>query len=253
LLEKEIRVDTPDGQMRVFTVHPDTGGPFPVALLYMDGVGYREQVLENARRFAAAGYYCLAPDLFHRLGEGFKIEFPRPGDPPNPEAQQRMMEVIRSIKPDAVMADTRAALAAIEDDPAAAPGPRVCVGYCMGARMALRAGAALSDEMVAVAGIHPGALVDDTPDSPHHDLAGVRGEAYFAFAEIDRTATPELVDRFREEMAKAGVRGTVERLPGVTHGFAMADLPVYDRDAAEHHFDQTLALWRRNLPSPPAT
>jgi hypothetical protein len=27
----------------------------------------------------------------------------------------------------------------------------------------------------------------------------------------------------------------------------MADLPVYDRDAAEHTFERTLDLWRRNL------
>ena len=27
----------------------------------------------------------------------------------------------------------------------------------------------------------------------------------------------------------------------------MADLPVYNRDAAEHHFERTLDLWRRNL------
>jgi len=29
--------------------------------------------------------------------------------------------------------------------------------------------------------------------------------------------------------------------------FAMADLPVHDRDAAEHHLAQTVELWRRNL------
>jgi hypothetical protein len=27
----------------------------------------------------------------------------------------------------------------------------------------------------------------------------------------------------------------------------MQDLPVYDRDAAERHFEKTLGLWRRNL------
>jgi cyclopropane fatty-acyl-phospholipid synthase-like methyltransferase len=27
----------------------------------------------------------------------------------------------------------------------------------------------------------------------------------------------------------------------------MADLPVYDERAAEHHFERTLELWRRNL------
>jgi carboxymethylenebutenolidase len=117
----------------------------------------------------------------------------------------------------------------------------------MGARVALHVAAALSEEFVAAAGIHPGALVNDKTDSPHHDLAGVRGELYFAFAEIDRTATPELIDRFRDAMRSNGVAGVVERLPGTAHGFAMADLPVFDRDAAERHFERTLDLWRRNL------
>ena len=71
-----------------------------------------------------------------------------------------------------------------------------------------------------------------------------------AFAETDRTATRENVEQFREELQRQGVRGVVERLVGVNHGFAMADLPVYDRDAAEHHFERTLDPWRRNLPAP---
>jgi len=117
----------------------------------------------------------------------------------------------------------------------------------MGARIALRVASAMPEEFAAVAGIHPGALVTDKADSPHHDLASVKGEVYFAFAEIDRSATGELVDRFREEVQARGVDGVVERVPGVAHGFAMADLPVYDHDAAERHFERTLELWRRNL------
>jgi len=73
-----------------------------------------------------------------------------------------------------------------------------------------------------------------------------------AFAEIDRSVTPELVERVRQELERQGVRGVVEQLPGVAHGFAMADLPVYDRAAAERHFERTLDLWRRNLSSEPA-
>jgi len=67
--------------MRVFLVHPDSGGPLPVALLYMDGVGYREQVKANARRFAADGYFCVAPDLFYRFGDDVTIDFSQMGDP----------------------------------------------------------------------------------------------------------------------------------------------------------------------------
>src|SRR5487761_1675419 len=227
MVEKEIRVRTADGEMTTFVVRPDGDGPFPVTVVFMDGVGYREQVKENARRFAADGYYCVAPDLFHRSGE--------------------RLSIARSVKPELVVADTEAIFQAIDSDPAAGLGAKVCVGYCMGARFALHVASALADQFVAAAGIHPAALVTDEPDSPHQDLAGVRGELYFAFAENDRSATPELVDRFRSELERQGLRGVVERLPGTAHGFAMADLPVYERDAAERHFERTLDLWRRNL------
>jgi carboxymethylenebutenolidase len=244
MVEQEIRIATADGEMIVFTVHPDGEGPYPVAMLYMDGVGYREQVKKNARRFAADGYYCVAPDLFYRSGEKLSFDLSQMGDP---DFRERLMKIVSSVRPEMVVADTEATFAAIADDPTASAGPKVCVGYCMGGRFALHVAAALPDEFVAAAGIHPGALVTDQPDSPHHDLASVRGELYFAFAENDQSATAEVVDRFRDELVQQDVKGVVERLPGTGHGFAMADLPVYDRDAAEHHFEQTLELWRRNL------
>ncbi len=252
--EREIRIPTADGEMTTFVVHPDGDGPFPVAVLYMDAVGYREQLKKNARRFAAGGFYCLVPDLFYRSGPALTFDMAklREAGFQGPEAE-RLHSVIASVRPEGVVADTEAMLAAIESDPAAGSGAKVCVGYCMGARFALRVASALADEFVAVAGIHPGALVTDQPESPHHDLAGVRGELYFAFAENDRTATPELVEEFRSALEQNRVRGEVERLPGTDHGFAMADLPVYDSDAAERHFERTLELWRRNLSQEPAT
>lgn len=252
MVEEEIRVRTGDGEMPTFVVHPDGPGPFPIAVLYMDGIGYRAQVRENARRFAADGYYCVAPDLFYRSGEGltFDMEKLRAEGMEGPYGR-RLMEVVGQVTPQRARADTEAIFAAIESDPVAASGSKVCVGYCMGARVALRVASALADEFVAAAGIHPGALVTNRPDSPHHDLAGVRGELYFAFAEIDHSATPEVVVRFREELERHGVAGVVERLPAVAHGFAMADLPVYDRDASERHFKRTLELWRRNLSQQP--
>jgi len=252
MVEKEIRISTADGDMTTFVVRPEGYGPFPVAVIFMDGVGYREQLKANARRFAADGYYCVAPDLYYREGDRLTFDMSRMATDgfKGPEAE-RMMKAATSVTPANVVADTRAVLAAISSDPAAAPGPKVCVGYCLGARVSLHAASALADEFVAAAGIHPGALITGKPDSPHHDLASVRGELYFAFAETDRTVTAEMVDQFREELRRHGIRGVVERLPGTTHGFAMADLPVYNREAAEHHFERTLDLWRRNLSPEP--
>jgi carboxymethylenebutenolidase len=248
MYENEIRVSTGDGEMTAFAAHPDGDGPFPVAVLFMDGVGYREQLKENARRFAADGYYVVAPDLFYRSGEKLSFDFSRLGDE---SYRAQLMEVVSSVTPDAAMRDTAALLETVAADPAASSGPLVCVGYCMGARLALRFAAGSPGVVVAAAGIHPGALVTEQPDSPHYDVAAVEGELYFAFAENDQSATPEVVERFRGELAQQGVRGAVERLPGTSHGFAMADLPVYDQAASEHHFERTLDLWRRNLSRQP--
>ena len=243
--EQETGVTTPDGEMKVFLVHPSESGPFPVALLFMDGIGYREQIRANARRFADAGYYVAAPDLFYRSGDGTMLDMTKLMSAGMDSAEgKRFREIVSSVTPGKVERDTQAILDSIRDDPAADTSSLVCVGYCMGARLALHI-AATRDDMRAAAGIHPGALVTDQPDSPHNDLAAVSGEVYFAFAEQDRSATPESVDAFRTAMADAGVRGTVERLPGTAHGFAMADLPVYDHDACEHHFEHTLDLWHR--------
>ena len=256
MVEKELKVKTADGVMTTFEVRPDGAGPFPVAVLYQDGVGYREQVKENARRFAAAGYFVVVPDLFYRSGDKISFDFAKLAGAftgaTNPDAD-RARSVMSQVNHGRVIEDTKAVFAAIASDSAASKGPKVTVGYCMGARMALHAAAAMPDDFVAAAGIHPGALVNDTPESPHHELGKVRGELYFAFAEIDRTATPELVDRFRDEMRRNGVEGEVERIAGATHGFAMQDLPVYNRDAAERHFQKTLDLWRRNLSADPVS
>jgi carboxymethylenebutenolidase len=167
MVEEETRVRTADGEMPTFVVHPDGAGPFPVAVLYMDGIGYREQVKENARRFAADGYYCVAPDLFYRSGDGLTFDMEKL----HVEGMQgpygkRLMEVVARVTPERAVADTEAIFAAIESDSAAGSGPKVCVGYCMGARVALHVASVLSDAFVAAAGIHPGALGTDQPDSP---------------------------------------------------------------------------------------
>lgn len=243
-----MEVTTPDGVMTVFTAHPAEGGPFPVAVLYMDGVGYREQVKENARRFAGSGFYCVAPDLYYRSGKGVHFDMTNMSTTGlNEEERARMMQVVATVSPEQVAVETGLIFDAIAGDPAAAAGPRVCVGYCMGARIVLHAMSALSDRFVAGAGIHPGALVTQAADSPHHDLDGVRGEMYFAFSEQDRADTGVQVTRMNQEMGQRGVRGVAERIPNTVHGFAMADLPVHNPEAAEDHFERTVDLWNRNL------
>src|SRR5258708_25411623 len=87
--------------MTTFAVRPAGEGPFPVAVVFTDGVGYREQVKENARRFAADGYYCVAPDLYYRVGKKFSFDMSgmATGGLKGPEAE-RMMKAATSVTPE---------------------------------------------------------------------------------------------------------------------------------------------------------
>src|SRR3954453_10219706 len=108
MFQTELPVGTADGQMTTFVFHPPGAGPFPVAVLFMDGVGESEQVKENARRFAADGYYVVAPDLFYRSGERLTFDFARAGAP---VYRDRLMSIIASVTPERALADIDAILA----------------------------------------------------------------------------------------------------------------------------------------------
>ncbi|MCY3793106.1 MAG: dienelactone hydrolase family protein, partial [Gammaproteobacteria bacterium] len=66
MIEHHIDIETPDGAMNTFIVHPDEGGPHPLAVFYMDAPGKREELHDMARRLATAGYYVMLPNLYYR-------------------------------------------------------------------------------------------------------------------------------------------------------------------------------------------
>jgi carboxymethylenebutenolidase len=144
------------------------------------------------------------------------------------------------------MSDTEGLLAYADADPAAAKGPIGTVGYCMSGQYAINA-ATHFPRVTAAASIYGVRLVTDQPDSPH--LAGdkTRAELYFACAETDHWAPLEMLPPLREALAKAGATAEVELYPGVEHGFAFPQRAVYNRDAAERHWERLLALFGRRL------
>jgi len=207
---------TGDGEMKTFVVHPDGDGPYPVAVVYMDAPATASSWKVNARRFAADGYYCVAPDLFYRSGDGITVdmaalaarELPRSGNGAPDGAGRKRDAGERARR-------HRGDLRGDRGGPGRPTWPRrSALAIALGARFALHVASTLPDEFVAAAGIHPGPLATDEPDSPHHELAGVRGELYFAFAETDQRVPPEMVDTFRDELGATRCRRRRRDRPG---------------------------------------
>jgi carboxymethylenebutenolidase len=170
---------------------------------------------------------------------------PLPADPESPE-RKRMFALMNSINIPLVMEDTQALLTFAQSQKAAANTHIVgSVGYCMSGRYAINAATHFPDRVKAAASIYGTHLATDQPDSPHLAAARTKAELYFACAETDVYAPPEIIAKVRDGMKKT--RNEVEIFPGTHHGFAFPKRPVYDRDAAERHWERLLALYSRNL------
>lgn len=246
MIEQQIEIPTRDGRMSTFIVHPERNGPHPIVLFYMDAPGIREELREMARRLASVGYYVMLPSMYYR-NDVFELG-PIPPDEEAPE-RKRMYELMFSLTIPLVMQDTRALLDFAATQPAASDGAVGAQGYCMSGRYAISAAANFPDRVRAAASLYGTHLMTEEPDSPHRTARNAKAELYFACAEIDRWAPIEMIEPLRQALAADGVDAEVEIYPGAHHGFAFPKRPVYDRDAAERHWERLHALYRRRLSS----
>jgi carboxymethylenebutenolidase len=244
MIDQQIEIPTKDGHTTTFISHPERGGPFPIIIFYMDAPAIREELRDMARRLATSGYYVMLPNMYYR--QGVMEIGPLPADPESPE-RKRMFDLMRSLTIPLVMDDTKALLDFAATQSAASKGAIGTVGYCMSGQYAINAATHFPDRVKAAASIYGVALATDKPDSPH--LAGnkTKAELYFGCAETDVYAPMETVEKVKQSMQTDGANAEVEIYPGTHHGFAFPKRPVYNRDAAERHWERLLALYRRNL------
>jgi carboxymethylenebutenolidase len=242
MIERQLDIKTADGASTTFVVHPDRNGPHPVIIFLMDAPAIREELRDMARRFATSGYYVMLPNLYYRSGV---MELgPLPADPNTPE-RKRMSELMNTLGISMIMSDIDAMLAYAAADPAANAQSVGAVGYCMSGRFAVCAAGHRPDAIKATASIYGVRLVTDSDNSPHLVAKRSPAEFYFACAERDHWAPQEMVDQLMQELK--GSNGEVEQYPDTDHGFAFPKRPVYNKLAAEQHWERVLSLFARNL------
>lgn len=242
MIERQLDIATKDGASTTFIVHPDRGGPHPVIVFLMDAPAIREELRDMARRYATSAYYVMLPNLYHRagvleLGPGALV-----ADTPE---RQKMVELMNGLGITQAMVDLDAMLAFADADSAARADVVGVVGYCMSGRFALCAAAHRPERVKATASFYGVRLITDKPNSPHLLAKGAPAEFYIGCAETDHWVPLDMVERLQQELA--GSHGEVELYAGAEHGFAFPQRAVYDKTAAEQHWERVLALFSRCL------
>ncbi len=240
MIEKELTVTTPDGEMPTWIYHPQHDGPSPVVLYLMDAPSIRPALKEMANRLATAGYYVMLPYLFYRGGP-FR-EFGT-----SDEDMHARRELMDQINPTNIVDDCRAMLEVADDDPAARDGKIGAVGFCMSGGLVISLARAMPERVAAVASIHAAWLIRDTEDSPHLGLDSVAAEVYLGWPDNDPTAPPEQVPIMEKALTDAGVTYTLDFLTDAVHGYAPPGGDRYNREASELHWERVHSMFRRHL------
>jgi carboxymethylenebutenolidase len=242
-----LTISAADGVAEAIVATPPSGEG-PGVLFFMDAFGLRPRIEEMAREVASWGYVVLAPNVFYR--DGSVDEVAPTGDLSTPEGREAFWHVagprIGHLSAELAVADNDAYLETLESLPGVTAGPVGVVGFCMGARLAVRA-AGRHPEVAACAGFHAGGLVTDAPDSPHRELATARAEFLFGHADNDGSMTPANVVALSEALDAAGRPATNEVYEGAPHGYTMADTSSWNEQAFLRAFANLKDLLARTL------
>ena len=241
LLKGEFHIPRPDGHaLPVYRAQPaQAKGKLPVVLLVSEIFGVHQHIADVARRFAQAGYLCLAPELFERQGDAHQ----------QPDTQTLLREVIAKVPDAQVLADLDACL-----DWALAQGgdpQRLAVtGFCYGGRISwlyaahqprLKAGVAWYGRLVG----------NPTPLQPQHPIdrvAELKAPVLGLYGGQDQGIPVATLARMQEALkgGSAAARSSEFVLyPDAGHAFHADYRPSYRAADAQDGWQRCLAWFRR--------
>jgi carboxymethylenebutenolidase len=243
--KQDIAIKTQDGTAKAGLFQPSRqpASGTPGVILYMDAFGPRPALDAMAERLAGDGYAVLVPDLFYRYGDYGPFDAKTAFSEEKTRTELRGM--IGATSQDMTQRDTAAFLEALIQ--AGATGRIGTVGYCMGGSRAINAAAAYPDRIAAAASFHGGNLAGDAPDSPHLNVATIKGRVYVGSAGVDGSFPPEQSARLAEALRRAEIDHVIENYVGMAHGWAVPDHGVYDEGGAERHWKRLLTFFAETL------
>jgi len=73
LVAGEVQIPVAGGQIPAYRAMPAKAGKYPVVLVVQEIFGVHEHIKDMCRRYAKAGYYAIAPEMFARQGDVSKM------------------------------------------------------------------------------------------------------------------------------------------------------------------------------------
>ena len=238
LLAGEVTIPVGDFKLPAYRAAPLGRPNAPVVLLISEIFGVHEYIADVARRFAKAGYFAIAPELFVRQGDAGSYG----------EIAKLLSEVISQVPDAQVMGDLDATVAWARGQ-GADTGRLAITGFCWGGRItwlyaahspAVKAGVAWYGRLVGA----PSPLM---PANPVDVVARLQGPVLGLYGEKDGGIPLETVDRMKAALAGGSAAARQSEFvvyPDAPHAFHADYRPSYRQAAAEDGWRRCLAWFK---------
>ena len=220
----EFEVKIGDYGMPVYEARPAAGGPAPIVVCISEIWGVHEWIRDCTRRFAKAGSYAVAPELFKREGGV--------GHLPN---VQDILKIVLAVPRKQVLGD----VAATVDWAKKRPGVRAdrvgVTGWCWGGSTVYQVAATNPDMKAGVVWYGPPAR--PYPDQPNpvtgFDVAkDIKIPMLGLFGETDTGPSPTDARTMFNQLKQVNSADEIVVYPGAGHGFMADYRPSYNATAA---------------------
>ncbi|MET0485772.1 MAG: dienelactone hydrolase family protein [Candidatus Rokuibacteriota bacterium] len=223
----------------VYEARPTSGKDTPIILVISEIWGVHEYIRDATRRFAKAGYYAVAPELFAREGGVGQIA-----------DVQEVLKIVLSQKREQTLGDLKAAVDWAKTRPNVKADKVGVTGWCWGGSTTLQVAATNPDMKAAVAWYGPPARPYQGASGPvtGFDLAkDIKIPFLGLFGENDKSPTPDDAKKLGELVKAQNPNIEIVIYPGAGHGFHADYRPSYNKVAADDAWKRCTGWFEKYL------
>jgi len=225
-------------RMNAYRAKPAGNRNLPVVIVVQEIFGLHEWVKDICRRYAKAGFYAIAPDLYQRQGDATKVT----------DFKVLVGEIVAKVPDAQVMGDLDAVakFAGTDGGNAAKLG---ITGFCWGGRIVwlyaahnpkLKAGVACYGRVI-------GAANPLQPKNPIDLVASINAPVLGLYGALDKGIPVADTEKMLAALKAAKKPSTIHVFQGADHGFFADYRPSYNEAAAKQGWAEAVGWFRRNL------
>ena len=238
IVARDVELNVGGTKIPAYDARPERQDRSPIVVVISGFTGNTEQNKDVVRRFAQAGYYAIAPELFSREGLMFG------------KAQPELAKISASIGRKQYLGDIRAAADFAKSQSWARPERLGVTGFCGGGALTLHFTAENPDVTAAVPWYgHVKRVYVDTPGVDAFAVAPkIKAPVLGLYGDADQGIPTADVKAFEAELKKTNPNVEFVLYPGAPHAFFSDDRPqVYKKEAADDAWKRCLAFFDKYL------